>query len=119
MIYDKQHILFYKDKQYAVRLQGSKSSEGFGRVEVFYNGQWGTICDDGWILKNAEIICRQLGNKSALKALQGSDVPDGNGKIWLDDVDCRGHVSSISNCFHAGWGNHNCRHSEDAGVECA
>ncbi|XP_046863464.1 deleted in malignant brain tumors 1 protein-like [Xenia sp. Carnegie-2017] len=106
-------------KQYAVRLQGSKSSEGFGRVEVFYSGQWGTICDDGWDLKNADVICRQLGYKSAVKALQGSDVLNGNGKIWLDNVYCKGHESSISNCPHNGWGVHNCGHHEDAGVICS
>ena len=88
-------------------------------MEVFYSGQWGTICDDGWDLKNADVICRQLGYKSAIKALQGSDVPNGNGKIWLDNVYCKGHESSISNCPHNGWGVHNCGHQEYAGVICS
>ena len=64
------------------------------------------------------VVCRQLGYSSALTALQGNSVPDGSGKIWLDDVACTGLEGSLSNCSHRGWENHNCGHSEDAGVEC-
>ncbi|CAB4038695.1 deleted in malignant brain tumors 1 -like, partial [Paramuricea clavata] len=101
-----------------VRLQGPSSSNGAGRVEVFYNGRWGTVCDDGWDINDATVVCRQLGFISAVKALQGSNVPDGTGQIWLDDVSCTGHEQNLINCSHKGWGDYNCAHSEDAGVEC-
>ena len=101
-----------------VRLQGPLSASGTGRVEIFYNGRWGTVCDDSWDLDDARVVCRQLGFKSAISALQGSDVPDGSGTIWLDEVSCGGYEASLFSCSHDGWGDEDCDHSEDAGVKC-
>ncbi|CAB4015815.1 deleted in malignant brain tumors 1 -like, partial [Paramuricea clavata] len=107
-----------KIKDMSLRLQGPLSENGTGRLEVFYNGQWGTICDDKWDIDNAKVVCRQLGYKYAFRELRGIDVPDGTGQIWLDDVNCIGNERRLASCSHTGWGNNDCKHKEDAGVEC-
>ena len=46
-----------------IRLQGGDYSNQ-GRVEVYCNGEWGTICDNGFSSTDAGTICRQLGYDS-------------------------------------------------------
>ena len=101
-----------------VRLQGINDTLRAGRVEIYYNGQWGTVCDDNWDLSDAKVVCRQLGFSGAEAALRGGSSPAGTGKIWLDEVRCNGNEHSLAQCVHRRWGNHNCDHSEDAGVRC-
>ncbi|NWQ75795.1 MARCO protein, partial [Columbina picui] len=87
-----------------------------GRVEIFYQGSWGTICDDGWSTQDATVVCRMLGYSRATSAFTASA---GTGPIWLDDVGCTGSESSIFDCSKSNWGVHNCNHNEDAGLECS
>ena len=103
-----------------------------GRLEIYYEGQWGTVCDDYWTDADADVACRQLGYE------QGS-VPDGGrflqshfgpadegAPIWLDNLLCDGDESSLMDCPRASQpggtdpGHHNCslRHLEDVGVRC-
>ena len=87
-------------------------------MEVYYNDEWGTVCDDGWDLNDAQVVCRQLGFGLAIVARVGAYYGQGSGQIWLDDLNCVGTESTIANCLHNGWGNQDCRHDEDAGVQC-
>ena len=92
---------------------------GEGRVEIYYNDTWGTVCDDLWDINDARVVCRQLGYSSAVSAPQNARFGQGSGKIWLDNVQCQGDESSIVNCRRSPWGVHNCGHSEDASVICS
>jgi len=100
-----------------LRLVGG-SWDGEGRVEVFYNGAWGTVCDDSWDINDARVVCRALGYPDAIRAPHSAHFGQGSGYIWLDNVNCVGHESSIENCAHNGWNVENCGHSEDASVVC-
>ncbi|MBN3291992.1 DMBT1 protein, partial [Polypterus senegalus] len=88
-----------------------------GRLEIFYNGSWGTVCDDSWDVANVNVVCRQLQCKSPANAIAPVSYGPGNGHIWLDDVHCKGNESSLLECGHQTWGQHNCRHKEDVGVK--
>ena len=90
-----------------------------GRVEVCYNDVWGTVCEDAWDAADAQVVCRQLGySPIEAMALSGSNVADGIGQIWLDEVSCAGTEDELLECVASTIGNHNCDHSRDAGVAC-
>ena len=99
-------------------MEGPSSANGTGRVEVFFAGKWGTICDYYWDRKDATVVCRQLGYLNAVRALSRNNVPDGSGQIWLRNIHCNGNEENLASCSHNGWRNQNCGHHQDAGVEC-
>ncbi|XP_058255768.1 HHIP-like protein 1 [Hemibagrus wyckioides] len=109
-----------KPENGAVRLMGDeRGQKDRGRVEIYINGEWGTVCDDLWTTQNAAVVCRQLGFGYALKASRQAEFGEGKHlRIMLDDVQCDGTEETLLNCQHAGVGIHNCHHHEDAGVVC-
>uniref|UniRef100_A0A8C6T8D0 SRCR domain-containing protein n=1 Tax=Neogobius melanostomus TaxID=47308 RepID=A0A8C6T8D0_9GOBI len=101
-----------------LRLAGSpRQSEG--RVEIYHDGQWGTVCDDGWDLKEAQVVCRQLKFLSAKSFVTGEEIyGEASGPIWMDDMECTGTEQYLHTCPFKGWGVTDCSHKEDVGVVC-
>ncbi|KAM9757225.1 soluble scavenger receptor cysteine-rich domain-containing protein SSC5D isoform 2-T2 [Dama dama] len=89
-----------------------------GRLEVWHGGRWGTVCDDGWDLRDAAVACRELGCGGALAAPGGARFGPGAGPVWMDDVGCGGGEQTLRDCPRSPWGRSNCDHSEDAGLVC-
>ena len=94
------------------------NSPSSGRVEVLHMGTWGTIYDNSWDLREADVVCRQLGYDGALSAPSYAAFGKRTGQVWLDFVHCEGDEISILDCYHSGWGVHYRWYYNDAGVVC-
>ena len=83
---------------FTVRIvNGSTKYEG--RVEVYHNGEWGTVCDDGWDLNDAQVVCNELGFANASDATLGSIYRQG----CLNNLQCTGMEETVGKCLHSGW----------------
>ncbi|XP_062572735.1 deleted in malignant brain tumors 1 protein-like isoform X2 [Saccostrea cucullata] len=94
----------------------SKQKEFQGRVEVYMNNTWGTICDNGWSNIDASVVCRTLGYSEQGLAVPRTVFGNGSGPIHLDNVQCIGRETGLDDCPYSE--THSCNHSEDAGVLC-
>ncbi|NXV26410.1 HIPL1 protein, partial [Rissa tridactyla] len=105
----------------AVRLMEKRGrGRSWGRVEIYIDGEWGTVCDDGWSSPAAAVVCRQLGFPYVVRASKKAEFGEGTSlRILLDDVQCSGQEKTLLECDHADVGTHNCSHEEDAGVVCS
>ena len=111
-------LLCYIAKTHPIRLADGGAAHK-GRVEIFINGLWGSVCDDLWSLGDAAVVCRQLGFPCAKTSRTSAYFgQSGHYHIWMDDVSCRGDENRLQDCPFSRWGVHNCNHSKDAGVEC-
>ena len=105
-----------------------------GRLEVFHQGEWGTVCDDR--LDNRGNIapqkaCQFMGYATGEWVPRGSianmSVAPTTQPIWLDDVRCFAGSNhwkgappeALNHCYHAGWSNNNCTHVEDVHLSCS
>ncbi|XP_035669536.1 atrial natriuretic peptide-converting enzyme-like isoform X2 [Branchiostoma floridae] len=103
---------------FEVRLRGGER-EGQGRVEVKYMGEWGAVCDDSWGMKDADVVCKQLGYPLGAQEVHGGSSFGGSRlDFLLDELDCTGLESTLEDCGHEPWGQHDCSPTEAAGVTC-
>ena len=92
-----------------------------GNIEVYYKGEWGTICEDQFNRNNngAIVVCRMMGYSSgdySSSYRQATVTP--STRIWLDNVQCVGTVTHIDRCQHDNWGSHTCTHNQDVAIRC-
>ena len=88
-----------------------------GRVEVLYNGEWGTVCSDDFDINDATVVCRQARYGPPVRYWIDPSHRR-HGRIWLDDLDCLGTENILSDCQTSTWGDTNCDHTQDIFVEC-
>ena len=104
------------------RLAGEGAMAMSGRLEVMYQGTWGTVCDDDFGLVDADVACRQLGFAVADMILKGEQNPFGSGAedspIYMDDVACTGKEDRLNQCPFQGISRTNCNHREDVAITC-
>ena len=98
-----------------IRLVGG-TTQYEGRVEIYRNRQWETVCDDSWDIREAQVVCRQLGYGSAVSALRNAYFGQGSGGQWEVNWLCSGSESSLQSCITI---ISSCSHSEDASVRCS
>ncbi|XP_047233603.1 T-cell differentiation antigen CD6-like isoform X2 [Girardinichthys multiradiatus] len=102
----------------SLRLSGD-TDRCAGRVEVWKNGKWGTVCDDSWDLRDADVVCAQLGCGKAIRVTgQGGLFPPGRGPVHLDELNCTGNEENLWACPGV-QKESDCGHKEDAGVVCS
>ena len=87
-------------------------------MEVYHNGEWGTVCDDGWDLNDAQVVCKELGFSNASVARHGAFYRQGRGSVLLSNLQCIGTEWTIRNCLYSGRRMFSCSHRKDAGVKC-
>uniref|UniRef100_A0ABM0H1S3 Deleted in malignant brain tumors 1 protein-like n=1 Tax=Saccoglossus kowalevskii TaxID=10224 RepID=A0ABM0H1S3_SACKO len=103
-------------QSYQIRLSGGRENVPFeGRVEIYHNGEWGTICDPTFGNSEAAVVCNQLGYDGLHEVKHFGPGVD---PILIGSIDCCGHESSLAECEHSNWGVHTCSHSQDVGVIC-
>ncbi len=90
-----------------------------GTVQVYYDGHFGTICDDRWDDVDAQVVCSQLGYSGGIARGRFNSYGLGFGRVILDEVACYGNARNILQCDNSGkFSGITCLHLEDAGVDC-
>ena len=115
--YNSNNYFFFNSSEPIVRLADG-GAPNQGRVEINVGGVWGTLCDYGWDINDAQVVCRMLNLSAATAVPVYAAFGEGRGPSWFDYVWCTGNENSLLNCPHGALGYYHCGHYSDAGVVC-
>nr|XP_034174512.1 protein bark beetle [Osmia lignaria] len=107
-----------------VRLLGGKTNLE-GRLQVKVGGKWGTVCNYGWTIRDAALVCHQLGLTLDPDnwLMERSQIPNAgiNEDIVLSNVRCTENDNDLSKCRAETEQNfeNSCTHENDVGVRCS
>lgn len=94
-----------------------------GRLEVEFNGSWGSVCSKGWGWTAAHVACLALGFGGVDSVSATAAFGRSSGIIWMSHVDCRGTEWSLDRCRFYGLGQSTippgCTHELDVGLICS
>ena len=85
---------------------------------MFHDTQWGTVCDDGFTDEAARVVCYSLGFGYVGRKVDINLYGEGDGLIWLNNMNCSGTEHYIGSCPHGGWKVQSCSHHQDVAVSC-
>ena len=110
-------ITFYPATEGELRLRNGEAPNK-GRIEVFHDNHWGTICNGNFDLESANVVCRQLGYPGAAEVKNMAYFGAGTGPSHMLEVDCLGTELRLIDCSAADWIEESCGHEQDVGVVC-
>ncbi|XP_021368956.1 deleted in malignant brain tumors 1 protein-like [Mizuhopecten yessoensis] len=106
------------ETDFDIRLSGGPDPN-VGRVEVYYSGYWGSVCDSyDWDYKDASVTCRMLGYSAGHQIYRTTRYGSLTDLIWMAGVDCNGTEDSLADCSFDGWGRSDYCYSYPASVFC-
>ncbi|EDV28343.1 uncharacterized protein TRIADDRAFT_17847, partial [Trichoplax adhaerens] len=89
-----------------------------GRIEVYLQGSWQTVCSKNFSIEAANVVCQQRGWGKAFS--YGTFYDSGTGMIGLVNVKCTGYEQSLIACSYESTNVSSiCTHKDDVGVYCS
>ncbi len=89
-----------------------------GRLEVKSDQLWSSVCEDGFDLQDAEVVCRELGCGSP-SVFRGGLYGEAGAPGWMRRLQCEGHESSLLDCRSSGSAGNTCSLGGAVGLTCS
>jgi len=109
---------------FSIRLVNNiTNSSNEGRVEVYYKGEWGTVCyNETPTYANAIVLCRTLGYPDAKFTTETLSFGNASSDqlIWISNLRCDGTEDTMLDCNFYTWETYSyCdNHVRDLAVSC-